>query len=146
MLSLVAICVSAQAPTEPVSISISAPVLIVTIGSPVRLDITVTNNTNAIQFLPNSRIGPEDAGMVVLKSDGARLQPRDSERRTPGGRISMPKEMFPPKRSVTYALNIARWFDLSVPGQYSIQVKQRVSGSNLDVQSNRVVVTIIPQS
>jgi hypothetical protein len=146
MLSVVAIGVSAQAPTEPVSISISAPVPTLTIGWPVRLDITVTNNTTAIQLLPNSRIGPEDAGMVVLKSDGARWQPRDRARWTPGGRISMPKEMFPPKRSITYALNVSKWFDLSVPDQYCIQVKQRVSGSNLDIQSNRVVITIILKS
>lgn len=146
MLLLVATCVSAQTLTEPVSISISAPVPTLTIGSTIRLDITVTNNTNAIQLLPNSRFGPEDAGMVVLNSDGARLQPRDCARRTSGGRISMPNEMFSPKRSITYALNIAKWFDLSVPDQYSIQVKQRVSGSNLDVESNRVVVTIIPNS
>jgi hypothetical protein len=58
----------------------------------------------------------------------------------------MPQEMFPPKRSISYALNLAKWFDLSMPGQYSIQVKQRLSGSNSDIQSNQVVVKIVPKS
>lgn len=114
----------AQEPTFEVKLS--TPTAVFTVGSAVRVDITINNLTNDLMIFADPRCRPQAANVTVRDEHGAILEPRNewSERTlTTAARPCAGGQAVPPFRSNTLFLNIARWFDLSTPGRYFIQAE-----------------------
>lgn len=135
-LAIAATYAGAQDTNKSFAISIATPNATFASGSLIRLDITLTNNTNERVILPNIRRGPEDV----------RLQPRDSAKREPNSRGSSFSTIIPPKRCVTNSIGVEKWFDLSKPGQYSLQLRIKALGSVEVVESNKLAITVLSKS
>jgi hypothetical protein len=72
--------------------------------------------------------------------------PQKREHKGPG-RLSTITRTLKPGESVTDNANVARWLDLSQPGEYTIQVSRRINGHVDDdvVKSNIITVTVLPK-
>lgn len=78
-------------------------------------------------------------------SEGGVLQPVESARETPGRRRSGLGTVIPPNKSITEFINLAKWFDLSKAGEYTLQVNKRDPISKVIVESNKVTIKVVPR-
>jgi hypothetical protein len=49
------------------------------------------------------------------------------------------------KGSVTESIDLARWFDLSKQGKYTLQVQKQDPVSKMMVDSNKLTITVLPK-
>jgi hypothetical protein len=111
-------------------VKLTTPTVTFTVGFPVRVDITIANHSQQLLSLIDPRCEPEAARMTVRDSQHALLQPRDrwsKESMETAARPCGHGEGVAPSKSITLFLNIGRWFDLSRPGQYFVQVAPEVA-------------------
>jgi len=133
-----------QSASQPFTVVISAPATATKSGSIVRLDITVNNNLSDRMFLTSNRLEPGEAGISIRDSDGNQLAPRDEFKPRPDAIHSRFGVNIPPGKSITESVDLNRWFDLTKPGQYTVQAKKRIPGSHSFVESNKLTITITP--
>ena len=133
----------AQAASQSFSISIASPKSTWESGTSIRLDITIENHLNKVLLLSSSR--PEDRArseIAVLTSDGHHVELLHKPQ--PGDGKSGLGIGLEPHESVSESLNLSRVFDLTKPGNYSVQLQKRDPESNLTVESNVITITITP--
>ena len=129
---------------QPFTDVISAPVTTIESGSIVRLDITIHNNSSKLLFLIDNRLAPQKAGISIVDSNGDQLSPREQFK--PGKPVirSGLGMYIDPGKSLTESVDLNKWFDLTKPGQYTVQAKKRIPGTKSFVESNKVTITIVP--
>lgn len=120
---------------------LSAPAMTAKSGSRVRLEITIRNNSGDLIFLPSNRIGPQEAGISMWDENGNQLQPREQFRDKPDTIHRGIGIGIGPHESLTESVDLNRWFDLARPGQYRVQARKKVPGSNSVVESNKLTIT-----
>jgi hypothetical protein len=135
--------VGAQTSNPSFAITISSRTTTFESGSPIRLDITIENHLNQVLLLGSTRtVDGARSGIIILRSDGSRVEPIHQPQ--PGDIKSGMGIGLEPHKGGTESLNLGRFFDLTKPGQYSVQVKKRDPQNNLDVGSNLLTITITP--
>jgi hypothetical protein len=143
---LTALCVGAQESGPSFTASIKAPRTAVSGESAIPVGITLSNQTPRLVFVEGLRTSPHGAGITVWDSEGTELLPVESARDTPGARRSGISTVIPPSKSITEFVNLAKWFDLSKPGDYTLQVHKRDPISKTMVDSNKITITVIPRA
>ena len=132
----------------PFAIVISAENTTVRIGSPVTIMLQLTNNSN--HDMNPGWWGQDNLG-VMDQTD--RFDVRDGrgdallkKKRDPGFPImgNGPTTMMTPGQTRSYAQDFNRWYDLSQPGEYSIQASRPFSenGKKGVVKSNKITITV----
>jgi len=119
------------------TVSIAAPKTSLASGTPIRLYVTVENHTSQRLWLNDVRAGfgvsVHDGQGNLLKSalDGPYV----------GSRFA---EIVEPGKPQTELLNVAKVFDLTKPGNYSVQAEMKDMGTKELARSNSVTITITP--
>lgn len=129
----------AQTENPPFRVSIDSPKRVFAAGSGIRVDITVENYTDHVLFL-SGNTGERGSGFVVQDVDGKYL---DSLIDIPGAKRSGIGLGIGPHKRLNEAVNICRFFDLTKPGNYSIQVRKRDPKSGSLIGSNILKITIL---
>jgi hypothetical protein len=131
-----------QSLSQPFTDVISASVITIKSGSNVRLDITIKSNSSERMILIDNRTGPEEAGISIWDGKGNQLPPRvEFKNYFTVSRFGM---FIYPGKSLTQSVNLNKWFDLTTPGQYTVQAKRKVPKSDSVVESNKLTITVIP--
>jgi len=108
----------------------------------VLVDITIENTSSERIVLISNRLGPGQAGITIWDSIGNEL-PRRGEFQS----YSSPSnfgQIIDPGKSATETVDLNRWFNLTKPGQYTVQARKRIPGTNSFVESNKLTITITP--
>jgi hypothetical protein len=95
-------------------------------------------------ILRDNRLGPQEAGISIWDSNGNQLPPRDEFKPRPDSIHSGLGMGISPGKSITESVDLNRWYDLTKPGQYTVQARKRIPGSNSVVESNKLAITILP--
>jgi hypothetical protein len=136
--------------TLPFSLHVTALDESVKAGAPVRLEVSTTNISQSALTLSKSNPGMEYE-FIVLSENGkpvtesAALK-RMKDRRRPIVIYRLSNEVLNSGESTRETVVITDYYDLSQPGEYSIQVERQVPeqyGRGI-VKSNTVKVTITP--
>ena len=130
---------------HPVTIAIKAPQERVVSGENVRIDVTITNNSQELISLYSSRSRPAEAGIVVLDALNKPLTPR-ADAPTAEGHGNHFGIVIPSGKSVKETIYLNRWFDLIEPGKYFIHIKRKVPEDPSAVESNTLTITILAKS
>ena len=150
---LLSLQIAAIGQTYPVTVSITTPEKAVKSGSEIRVNITVTNNSDETVRTPKvlglDRQGgqPESAnGIDVTDSKGQPL------RRLPGHQswLSQALKALKPGDSDEDFLILTKLFDLSKPGQYTVGVRHEIMEPDesedgfkrIFVPSNSISITV----
>ena len=132
---------SAQSAT--LSIVINMPRTSISSNGPISLDVSMTNGSDQILFVPSTRLKlaslsgitiREEAGGKLLKS---RLEAQENVARVIGPEI----QPIGPGKTVSEFVNLRNSFDLG-PGRYSICVKKKDPVTGQQVTSNTVTFTV----
>jgi purine nucleosidase len=124
--------------TPAFTLSVSAPKTTLVSGEPIRLDVTIENHTDRLIMLPDYR---SSAGITVWDSGGNILSRAEAAQFHHG---SIFASMVESGKTITESLNVGRFFDLTKPGEYSIEIEGRDQDSKSVSKSNTVTVTVTP--
>jgi hypothetical protein len=152
---------AAEKAKPSIAISISAPKDVVGAGAQTRIDITITNISDSAVALPYDSSGKADLSgfrFDVTRGDGkqpkimkyywektgrkaSKENVKDINREyiVVSNVVSLPLQ---PKETVKYYAVMNDLYDLSVPGQYTINVNGTDPVTNAVVKSNEVAVTV----
>ena len=144
LLALLAVPSLFAQPAKPLSEIISSSETTIKNGSTVRIDITMANQSSDIMILRSNRLGPQEAGMIVWDQNGHALSPRDGFKERPDTIHRGMGVVIRPGKSVTESVDLNKWFDLTTPGQYTVQSSRKVPGDGEMVESNKLTITITP--
>jgi hypothetical protein len=157
--ALPTICLAQK--TSPITASITTPTPVTKCGADVRVDVTVTNDSDHIVRLYKA-LGPDgqaeaanhvdvfDAeGKALSRIDGRTIQLQEEVHHSPKQWISRKTVPVEPGKSLNDFLILSNLFDLSKPGKYSVTVRHemRSDGSDPDhkliyATSNTITITI----
>jgi hypothetical protein len=123
------------------TLSISSPSETWKSADHIRVHVTLKNLTNRQLRLSNSRSAWERGEIIVRDGSGNVVPPiQDPKMVKQSGSI-----MFvDPRESPKESFNISRQFDLTRPGQYSLQIEKEDPTTKTVVKSNTLVLTITP--
>jgi hypothetical protein len=117
------------------------------VGSPIMVELTTTNNSGKPLRLGKTNPGTEyqievhdEQGQPIAQT------PLYKELQHPGYVLRSTSIVLKPHESSKETFDVARFFELNIPGQYSIQVQRPISrplGTGV-VKSNTVMVTVGP--
>jgi hypothetical protein len=110
-------------------VTISSAATVFTVGSPVRVEITIVNHSDRTLLFVNSRCGPKEAGIIVRDDHQEQLLPRERWREETDTRPCNLGGGVGPHKNVEEAINVAEWFDLSRAGLYSIKLTKTNAGT-----------------
>lgn len=138
----------AQCQQRPLSIAISTPQSALKVGSEVRIEVTLTNTSNR-RVLIQERNPATDYQIDVRDERGTAVPETDFGRKLKEPPvIPMNSRNFGmylrPNESTKENIALSDLYDLSHPGQYTIQVSRAVSNKPKDgvVKSNTITVTV----
>jgi hypothetical protein len=132
----------AEAPSFRVKIALPNPTL--RAGSPIRLDMTVQNETNQVLITNSIRFGGRQSGIVVRDHEGKAMSYKDDPAPDSIQKVTGASLGVGPGKCATESVNLSRYFDFRAPGQYSIQIVRIDPLTRLQVSSNLVTLTITP--
>ena len=157
----VAMCAALAKTSPSIAISISAPKDVVAAGARIRIDIAVTNVSESVITLPYDSSGKVDlSGFRFDVTCGDGRQPKimkyyweKTGRKAPKENVKdinrdyivvSDVEPLPvqPRDAVKYYAVMNDLYDLSVPGQYTIQVNGTDPVTNAVVESNKITITV----
>ena len=139
------ICTTAQRPTPSFTASIQVPKSTLTSGSAIRVDIALENQTDELLSVEGLRNGPRGSGILIWNWKNKALEPFDKGREKPDSVRPGFATAIPPRQKVTEFVNLANWFDLTTPGRYTIQVRKKDKIGGGWVESNKLMITIVPK-
>ncbi len=138
----------AQSQQRPLSIAISTPQSALKAGSEVRIEVTLTNTSNR-RVLIQERNPATDYEIDVRDQRGTAVPETDLGRKLKEPPVipmnSRNFEMYlRPNESAKENIALSDLYDMSHPGQYTIQVSRAVSNKPKDgvVKSNTITVTV----
>jgi hypothetical protein len=109
---------SSRAQEPSFGVKMSSPTAEFTVGSPIRVNVTLVNHSQRMLSFFDPRCRP--TRITVRDDNQAVLELRDEFRQ--GDFITCVSQFLDPSKSMTLQLNIAKWFDLSRPGRYFVQL------------------------
>jgi hypothetical protein len=83
MLAFFSFPASAFTQVPAFDVTISSPDSVVTVGSPVRVGITIVNHSDRILLFRSSRCGPAAAGVILRGNQQNQIQPFEDWRESP---------------------------------------------------------------
>ena len=133
-----------QAGSPSFTLSIALPQPVTKAAAPIRLDLTVENETDQLLILGTIRNGGRRSGIILRNEKDEALPYRDDP--SPGEiyKFSDFGLGVGPRKRATESVDLGRYFNLTTPGQYSLQIRRRDPLTHLQVLSNKVTLTIIP--
>ncbi len=132
----------AQDAKQSFVISISSPSTTWKSTDSIRLDVAVKNLTDQRIQVSSSRSAWETGEILIRDGSGNVIPPIQNPQtvfRSSGSSI-----VVKPGKDYTESFNISKQFDLTKPGQYSLQIEKKDPSSNTVVKSNILVLTITP--
>lgn len=131
------------------SLTVSAPIPQVSLGSAIIIGIKVTNVSKSPITLVFGRHGDVAVG---FKYDARDPNGKSMKRVPPSGGLrpaippgSETRGKLLPGESIEQATRISDLFKFDQPGKYSIQVSRKIAGKPI-VRSNVIVITVLPKS
>ncbi len=134
---------------QPFTIVISAEKSHVKVGSPVLITLQLTNTSDheiRLGWWGQDNLGVIDiADMFDVRDSHSHLLPK--KERNPNSPImgnGAAVMTVKPGQTRSYVQDYSRWFDLGLPGEYTIQALRSISENKKDgvVKSNKVTITI----
>jgi hypothetical protein len=129
MLAFFSLPASAFTQVPAFDVTISSPDSVVTVGSPVRVGITIVNHSDRILLFRSSGCGPAAAGVILRDNQQNQIQPFEDWRESPDKRPCNIGGGTGPHEKTEEVIDLARWFDLSRAGQYSVQLTKTCAGT-----------------
>jgi hypothetical protein len=145
------------------TITISTPESVIKVGSEVRLDVTTKNVSNQTIYMffstapgrdPEIHLRDSKGNPVLETPYGQKVHGTDPNRRPFSGSVFGYQETLKPGETFEEKLNLSEEYDLSKPGEYTIQVRRHDVLSEDDlksksrtvafVKSNTITITITP--
>src|ERR1700722_426018 len=135
--------------TEPFTLAVTPLSQRIESGSRVELDVALTNTSdhdlNASSMYQGS--GNESCQIEVRDSSGNRLKrlqrPDDDGKGLHSSDLNPPLK---PNESVKDWINVTAFYDLTDPGEYTIELSRQLGRKSSIVRSNVVTVTILPRA
>jgi hypothetical protein len=129
----------AQETKQSFTLSIGSPSLTWKSADPIRLDATVKNLTDQRLHLYSSESAWERGEIIVRDGSGNAVPPVQN----PGLiKLSFTSIFVEPSKSLRESFNISRQFNLTKPGQYSLQIDKEDPTTKTVVKSNTLVLTV----
>jgi len=133
----------------PFSITISTDKPTVKAGSDVYVEIRMTNTSNHSVDCTHQSQDFLDRSFEYEVRDGSRKLIPKLERNVPlesDGVSGSPRSIKPGETCEAFGGYVSHPYDMSRPGEYTIQVSRRISGNPRDgvVKSNRITITVTP--
>lgn len=112
--------------------------------SPIRLNMTVENETNQVLFIGSIRFGARESGIIVRDREGKKLPYKydpapDSIHKVSGAGLGVG-----PGKTAAESVNLNRYFNFRAPGKYSVQVILMDPLTHMQVASNSATLTVTP--
>lgn len=133
-----------QADSPSFTLSIALPQPVTKAAAPIRLNLTVENETDQLLILGTIRNGGRRSGIIVRNQKDEALPYKDDPPPGEFNKFSGFSLGVEPKKRSTESVDLRRYFNLAAPGQYSIQISRRNPLTRLQVLSNSVTLSIIP--
>jgi hypothetical protein len=147
-----------KSPESPFTLTLSSPQSTIHAGSEVKIDITLTNvSQQDIYYFPVITGRPSDMEggfrLDVRDSENKRVQEtahgmkvHDSEpTRTPHrGSVFSTRQTIKPGGTLLRSRVLSEEFNLSKPGQYTVQAERADPLTHLTAKSNKLVITVLP--
>ena len=140
------ISAGAQKTTPSFTASIQAPKATLKSGSAIQVDITLENQTDELLSVEGLRSGLKGSGLIVWNGENKALEPLDKAKDEWDSARSKIATALPPRQKVTEFVNLAKWFDLNEPGQYTIQLRKKDPINGGWIESNKIMITVIPKT
>lgn len=115
-------------------------------GSLIAIYVELKSQTDELVIIRSLRISPESSGVAICDSTGKALEPLEEFRERDDEIRSGIGTAIPAGRSVTEPVLVSKWFDLRKPGPYSLQVRIKDPITKTIVESNRLTITVLPNS
>jgi hypothetical protein len=134
---------------DPFSIHIKVLTTVVKSGEPIYLQIRMTNTSDHdLDCTSAPRDGLDMNYAYEVRDSSGKILP-ESHRNVPeesNGGNGRPRLLKPGATAEAIGGFISNHYDMSGPGQYTIQVSRRVSANPKDgvVKSNKITITVLP--
>ena len=142
----VTVCGLSQERTRSFTISISSPSATVVSGSPIRIDAVLKSHTSEPVILPGLRTSPRTSGILVWDGTGKVLEPVESTKDRVDARLNGAGTEIPPGKAIMEPVLVNRWFDLSKPGQYTLQLRKKDPIGGGWIESNQLTIKVVPKT
>jgi hypothetical protein len=143
--------------TDPgFTITVAPPASPIRVGSPIKVTITVKNVTNSDIYW-NSDRGPDtvyNAFRLLLRKDGREVETTFFHRKITGrNRPGDPNEVgsgssillpHPPGTMFVMTIDLKRLYEITEPGEYTLDVSRIEDGNKTTVHANIVTLKIVP--
>jgi hypothetical protein len=120
------------------TISMAAPSVELVSGSPIRLDVTITNQWNEVVLIDSVRAGGASPGLTVTNASGDSLPLKNADVGLRAG--SRLGSIIRPGMHVRESVDIGKLFDLTAPGRYAVQMRRFDHKSKTWIASNQVTI------
>src|ERR1700733_10740859 len=161
ILVLAASMALAQQPQPAFTITISAGQTVVTVKSPIEVQVTLKNTSNHdLRVFTDNSYKAELSGFGAEVTDAQGLAPKITRYhdlltggKAPREKVANPDEHFvmvasggaepvAPGGTIELHMNIGKMYDLSKPGVYTIQVTRTDTADGITVRSNPLKITV----
>lgn len=147
-IATVARCQVAQTTQPPFSLTLSTPTPKVESGSAVYIKIVMKNlSDHDINCTPNETNGLDTAFEYAVKDGNGRPVESWEKKHPEVGQVFNPRlpRSLKPSESTNSEGVVSAHYDMTQPGEYTIQVSRRVSNDPKDgvVNSNKITVTVV---
>jgi hypothetical protein len=143
-----------QRPDPGFSIFVTASTTLYKLGEPVQVTVTVTNNTNHDVFWSAERVREPQymACRYDLERNGHEVETTFFHRKITGrNRVGDPNEVYsgssillrePPGKIFDMKIDLARLYEITEPGEYTLRVSRYDEGTRTTVHANVVTIRI----
>lgn len=114
-------------------------------GEPILVQVEITNHWSQMVGVPGMHMPPEETGVTVYDSSGARVESHiEKLEKQDGSHLAGSRfaRFIQPGATYSVKISLRRWFDLNQPGRYKIVITQKDPVSGASVSSNAVTFTI----
>ena len=138
-----------EPPTKPFSITVTPVRARVISGDPVELEIVLRNTSDQDVWAGAAFDGGIDASYEYdVRDSSGNPAPLRERHKTAETRSVIMSPPLKPGASKEEKTDLDPWFDLTKPGEYTIQLSRRLNGGADDpaLKSNVITVTVVPKN